>query len=373
MRTRAAVLHAAPGTWSVEEIELDAPGPTEALVRMVAVGLCHSDDHFATGDSGSPKPYLGGHEGAGVVEAIGAEVRGLAVGDHVLTSFIAACGTCVWCARGMGNLCDWGAHVITGDQPSGGYRAHTLDGQDIATFGALGAFAERQVYDERSLIRIEPDLPLDRACLVACAVQTGVGSATTAGGVRPGDVVIVVGAGGVGMNAVQGASLAGAREVVVVDPNPARVEQAPVFGATRVFAAFEPALGFVMSTTNGQGADVTILTPSLVTNEIIGQGLVSIRKGGTLVVTGASREDEAGVVPSLNAIHVAMSQKRIQGALYGGQAPRDAIPGLLGLYRAGRLKLDDLVTARYRLDDINSAYEDLRAGRNIRGIIDFTL
>ena len=371
MRTRAAVLWDQPGEWKVQEIELDEPGPTEVLVEMAATGLCHSDDHFTTGDmTARHLPVIGGHEGSGIVRQVGAEVHDFEVGDHVLTSFIPACGKCKWCARGLQNLCDARARTLIGDRPGGGFRAHA-DGSDIAAMASLGTFAEWQVYDQISLVKVDKSLPLNTICLVACGVQTGFGSATNAAAVRPGDVVLVLGAGGVGMNAVQGASLSGASHVVVVDPAPSKKTWAPQFGATEVFDNFAEADAFVKSITNGQGADSAIVTIGVVTNEHIGQAYGAIRKAGTVVVTGVSSERESGPIPGFNAISVAMFQKRIQGALYGMGSPRDAMPELLNLYSAGRLKLDELITKRYTLDDINQAYADMRAGVNIRGVVDF--
>lgn len=371
MKTRAAVIWEQPGRWQVQEVDLDEPGPTEVLVQMVATGLCHSDDHFVTGDmTAQHLPIIGGHEGAGVVKRIGSAVTDFEVGDHVLTSFIPACGKCKWCARGMQNLCDAGARILIGDQPAGGFRTHA-EGKDIATMGALGTFAEWQVYDQISLIKIDKSYDLHTVCLVACGVQTGFGSATVAGNVQPGDVVLIMGAGGIGMNAVQGAVLSGASHIVVVDPAPAKKEYAPRFGATEVYADFDEADAFIRSITNGQGADVAIVTIGVVKNEHIGQAYGAIRKAGVVVVTGVSNERESDPIPGFNATSVAMMQKRIQGALYGMGSPRDAMPTLLDLYSQGRLKLDELITKRYTLEQINDAYDDMRAGINIRGVVDF--
>lgn len=371
MKTRAAVLWESPGLWSVEDVELAEPGPTELLVELVAAGLCHSDDHFAKGDLHGRLPAIGGHEGAGVVRAVGSEVRGFAVGDHVLTSFIPACGKCRWCAEGKQNLCDAGSTIMEGTQPSGGTRV-TKDGADIATMGALGTFAEWQVFDQISLIKIEKDIPLDVACLVSCGVQTGYGSATTAANVRAGDVVMVLGAGGIGMNAVQGAAASGASHVVVVDPAPFKLQQAPSFGATDTYADFDEALAFVRSVTNGQGADSVIVTIGVVHGEHIGQAFTAVRKAGTLVVTGLSPDTEQGI-PVINACLLANLQIKIQGALYGMGSPREAMPKLLNMYRTNKLKLDELITRRYALDQINEGYSDMHKGVNIRGIIDFSL
>ncbi|UEA61349.1 NDMA-dependent alcohol dehydrogenase [Gordonia otitidis] len=372
MRTRAAVLREAPGEWSVEELELDDPKDGELLVEMVAPGLCHSDDHISHGDiTAGHLPVVGGHEGAGVVRKVGPNVTGFEVGDHVLTSFIPSCGRCRWCAAGMQNLCDNGALIMIGHQMDGTYRMHADDGKDVATVGLLGTFSEWQVYDQMSLVKIDKDVPLEVACLVACGVQTGFGSAATAGNVQRGDTVVIAGVGGVGMNAVQGARESGASHIIAVDPVADKQKWATDFGATEAFGSIDEAMPRVAELTNGQGADVVILTASIVSNQLIGQGLGAVRKAGTVVVTGISPEKEEGVVPGLNANNLAMMQKRIQGALYGMKSPREAMPNLLGMYRAGNLKLDELITRTYTLDQINTAYDDMREGRNIRGVIRF--
>ncbi|WP_020106413.1 NDMA-dependent alcohol dehydrogenase [Nocardia sp. 348MFTsu5.1] len=372
MKTRAAVLREAPGRWSVEEVELDDPQVGEVLVQMVATGLCHSDDHMAAGDIPVfHLPMAGGHEGAGVVRKVGPGVTGLEVGDHIVTSFIPGCGTCRWCAMGMQNLCDNGIKLMLGDQFDGTFRMHGADGADIATMGMLGCFAEWQVYDQLSVVKIAKDIPLELACLVACGVQTGFGSATTAGNVQPGDVVIVAGVGGVGMNALQGARESGAAHVIAVDPVEDKRKWALDFGATESYESIEAAMDRVRHLTNGQGADVAILTAGLVHNELLGAGYQAIRKAGTLVVTGMSAMDEEGPIPGLNAFGLAMFQKRIQGALYGMKSPREATPMLLEMYRVKKLKLDELVTRTYSLDQINEGFDDMREGRNIRGVIHF--
>jgi NDMA-dependent alcohol dehydrogenase len=371
MKTRAAVLHKADTPWSVEEVELDQPGEGELLVEMVATGLCHSDDHQRRGDvTMNNLPMVGGHEGGGIVREIGPKVVGFEKGDHVLTTFIPSCGKCRFCARGMQNLCDLGAVIMDGLQLDRTSRMHTSDGRDISSSTMLGTFAEWQVYDQASLVRIDQDLPLEVACLVSCGVQTGFGSAT-AGDVQPGDVVIVAGVGGVGMNAVQGARACGAAHVIAIDPVEQKRKWAAEFGASEAFESFPEAMSRVHELTNWQGADVTILTASLVDNALIGSGYQSIRKAGTLVVTGVSADDETGNIPGFNAFDISMYQKRIQGALYGMKSPREAMPRLLGMYRAGTLKLDELITHVYTLDQINEAYADMHAGRNIRGVIHF--
>jgi S-(hydroxymethyl)glutathione dehydrogenase/alcohol dehydrogenase len=373
VKTRAALLRQSPGKWAVEEVELDEPKYGEILVEMAAAGLCHSDDHFAQGDLHVARlPVCAGHEGSGIVRKVGPGVQGLGVGDRVITSFIPACGKCRWCATGMQNLCDNGAKILAGDQLDGTFRMHTADGEDVSTPALLGTFAEWQVYDQLSVVKIDSRIPLETACLLACGVQTGFGSATTAGNVQPGDVVIVAGVGGVGMNAVQGAYLSGAGHIIAVDPVADKRKWALDFGATEGFESISAAKDRVSELTNGQGADVCILTAGIVHNDLISDGFHAIRKAGTLVVTGVSPDNEEALIPGLNANHLAMFQKHIQGALYGAKSPLEAIPMLLDLYRAGKLKLDELITKTYTLDEINIGYDDMRNGRNIRGIIQFT-
>jgi S-(hydroxymethyl)glutathione dehydrogenase/alcohol dehydrogenase len=373
MRTRAAVLYQSPGRWSVEEVELDDPKEGEVLVEMVASGLCHSDDHISTGDMlAHHYPFVAGHEGGGIVTALGPNTKGFEVGDHVLTSFIPACGNCRWCAMGMQNMCDLGALIMQGHQLDGTFRMHTLDGKDIGTASLLGSFAEMQVYDSQSVLKIEKDIPLEIACLVACGVQTGFGSATSAGEVKPGDVVLVVGVGGIGMNAVQGARAAGAAHIIAADPVPDKQKWALDFGATESFDSIASSMSRIHELTDGQGADVAILTAGIVPAEMIGEGFQAIRKAGTLVITGLSPEKEESVIPGVNAAMIAIMQKRIQGALYGMKSPKEAMPMLLNMYRAGALKLDELVTKTYTLDQINQGFADMRTGSNIRGVIHYS-
>lgn len=371
MQTRAALMTEQPGDWKVCEVALDAPGVGEVLVQMVASGLCHSDDHVATGDiTVGHLPLCGGHEGAGIVREVGAGVVGYQPGDHVITSFVPSCGVCRWCATGLQNLCDNGAIILEGAQLDGTFRMH-YDDQDVATMGVLGTFAEWQVYDQLSLVKIRDDVPLGVACLVSCGVPTGWGSAVNAAQVTPGDVVIVQGVGGVGINAVQGARHAGAAHIIAVDPVEFKRVFALSLGATAAFAGIQEATEFARSVTNGQGADSFIITVGLLEGERISEGFRAIRKAGTVVLTTQGSLAAEGI-PGINLFELSMYQKRIQGALYGMGSPRREVPRLLDLYVAGHLKLDELVTRRYPLDDINEAYRDMHAGRNIRGVIEFS-
>jgi S-(hydroxymethyl)glutathione dehydrogenase/alcohol dehydrogenase len=369
MKTKAALLMQQPGKWEVVEVELDNPAPGEVLVRMVASGLCHSDDHVAKADGKIAHfPYCGGHEGAGVVEAVGGGVHSLAPGDHIVTSFIPGCGRCRFCGLGMQNLCQNGALLGPGTQLDGTFRMH-YEGRDVARSSLIGAFAEYSVMSQWSCIKIPDHIPLRTAALLGCGVPTGWGSAVRAAPVRAGDVVIIMGVGGIGINAVQGAVHAGATRTIAVDPVALKREAARRLGATDAFASIEEATEVARAITNGQGADSTIITVGVLHGDHIAQAFDSVRKGGTVVVTAVAPMalDSIPVSPFL----LAMFQKRLQGCLYGMMSPSSDVPHLLWMYEQGRLKLDELISRTYALEEINTGYEDMHAGTNIRGVIEF--
>ena len=372
MKTKAAILRARNTPWSVEEIELDPPKAGEVLVKIIASGMCHSDEHLVTGDlegATAPLPTIGGHEGAGVVLEVGPGVFSVAPGDHVVFGFVPACGRCPSCASGHSNLCDLGAITATGMQLSDGTsRHHDKDGNDLTlAIGALGTFAHHTVVHEASCIKIEKDLPLDKACLLGCGVVTGWGSAVYAADVQPGDTVAVVGCGGIGSNAIQGAKMAGASVIAAIDPIEFKREKAMEFGATHTFASMEEALPEVGAMTWGQMADKVIMTPGVLYGDMMQLGTALAGKGGTIVVTAIAPMTQTE--SSVNLFEIAMWNKEIKGTIFGSLNPRADIPALLGLYREGQLKLDELITRRYTLDEINEGYEDMRTGKNIRGVI----
>jgi len=369
MKTRAALLWDTPSEWDVREIDLDPPKDREILVRMKASGLCHSDDHFAKGDIPfHTYPACGGHEGSGIVEAVGPNVTRVKPGDHIVTSFVPGCGHCRMCASGNQNICDNGAIITIGSQLDGTYRMHA-EGKDVAQNGCISTFSEWTVMPELSAVPVRKDIPFEVAALVGCSVPTGWGSAVRAAETRPGDVVIVMGTGGIGMHAVQGARFVGADRVIAVDPVAHKRELARELGATDTFASIEEAEELAKQVTNGQGADATIVTVGVVTSEHLGQAFATIRKGGTLVVTSAAAHDLVGI--PVNILDMTMHQKRIQGSLYGMGSPVREIPLMLDLYVRGHLQLDKLITRTYDLAEINKAYNDLHAGDNVRGVITF--
>ena len=368
MKTKAALLMEQPGKWEVVEVDLDDPADHEVLVRLAASGLCHSDDHVARADGRIEHfPYCGGHEGAGVVQAVGPGVRGLAPGDHVVTSFIPSCGRCRFCAAGMQNLCQTGALLGQGSQ-DGTFRMH-YQGGGVARSSFIGAFSEWSVMSEWSCIKIPDHVPLRSAALLGCAVPAGWGSAVNAADVRPGQVVIVMGIGGVGINAVQGARHAGATRVIAVDPVELKRQAALRLGASDAVGSIEEAAGLARSLTDGQGADSAIVTVGVLTGEHMAQAFDAVRKGGTVVVTAVAPMATASI--PVSPFNLAMYQKRLQGCLYGMMSPAGDVPHLLWMYEQGQLKLDELVTRTYTLDEINLGYEDMHSGVNIRGLIEF--
>jgi NDMA-dependent alcohol dehydrogenase len=368
VKTKGAVLWGVGEEWSVEEIEIDDPKEGEVQVQLAASGLCHSDEHLVTG--GTPVesyPVIGGHEGSGVVTKVGPGVTGLKEGDHVVTAFIPACGVCPPCSRGMQNLCDLGASLLAGTAISdGGFRVHAK-GQKVIPMCLLGTFSPYMTVHQASVVKIEPDIPLEIAALVGCGVTTGWGSATKVADVRPGENVVIMGVGGVGMNAVQGAAAAGAKRVMVIEPVAQKREWAMDMGATHTFANIEEATPAINELTWGRMAEKTIITVGDIQGEDIAAALSVTGKGGRAVVTGMGHA--ANVDVKLSLFELTLLQKDLQGAIFGGLAPRNAIPELLSLYQEGQLKLDELVTTRYSLEDINQGYQDMRDGKNIRGMI----
>jgi alcohol dehydrogenase (nicotinoprotein) len=367
MTTRAAVLHR-PGTdWEITELDLDEPKDYEVLIRYKAAGLCHSDEHIrAEGGSHIRLPLVGGHEGAGIVEAVGPGVTRVQPGDHVVTSYIPACGRCRYCSTGHQNLCDRGLYAGVGCLQDETFRFHR-DGEDYGGFCALGTFSDHTVVSEYSCVRIDDAIPFEVACLVGCGVTTGWCSAVRAGDTRSGETVVIMGIGGVGINAVQGAAYAGARDVVAIDPNPFKLDTARRLGAKHAFSDAEEAREALIPLTRGQMADLCVVTVGVLEPEITEDAVSLIGKAGRVVLTSVSRADVRTV--SLTGSPLVGWHKRIQGSLAGGANPIYEMPNLLGLYRSGHLKLDEIITARYSLEQVNEGYRDLLAGKNIRGVI----
>ncbi|BDY28460.1 NDMA-dependent alcohol dehydrogenase [Mycolicibacterium mageritense] len=366
MKTTAAVLFEAGRPFEIVELDLDGPRDGEVLIRYVAAGLCHSDLHLTDGDLPPRFPIVGGHEGAGIIEEVGPGVTKVKPGDHVVCSFIPSCGHCRYCSTGRQSLCDTGATILDGCMPDGSFRFHS-GGEEFGAMCMLGTFSERATVSQNSVVKVDDWLPLESAVLVGCGVPTGWGSANYAGGVRPGDIAVVYGIGGIGINAVQGAVHAGAKYVVAVDPVEFKRDTALKFGATHAFGDAAEAAEKVNELSWGQGADQAIVTVGTVDEEVISAAFAIIGKGGTLVVTGMAAPDKLTV--HVSGLDLTLSEKTIKGSLFGSANPQYDIVRLLRLYDAGQLRLDELVTTRYRLEDVNQGYQDLRDGKNIRGII----
>ena len=381
MKSKAAVLWETNSKWNVEEIELDPPRAGEVLVKLAASGLCHSDEHLVTGDMVLDQvtadalglkqlPIIGGHEGAGEVVEVGPNVTTLAPGDHVVLSFIPACGRCPSCAMGQQHLCDLGAFLLAGRQVTDfTARHHATDGTDLGVMCCVGTFEPYTVVSEASCVKIEPHIPLDKAALVGCGVTTGWGTAVNAADVRSGETVVIVGLGGIGMNAIQGARLAGADRIIAVDPLESKRERAPLFGATHTASSMEEAAAVVAELTRGAMADKAILTVGVAYGDLIAPLMNLVKKAGRAVVTAVAPVAQTDV--KLDLFMMAMMRKELVGCIFGNANPRRDIPRILDLYTEGKLMLDELVTNTYGLEDINQGYEDMRNGTNIRGVVIF--
>ncbi|MEI7619897.1 MAG: NDMA-dependent alcohol dehydrogenase [Actinomycetota bacterium] len=379
MKSRAAVLWGINQEWKIEEIDIDPPKAGEVLVNWKAAGLCHSDEHLVTGDMVPPPevwplmgiedffPVIGGHEGAGIVIEVGPGVTSVQVGDHVSASFVPSCGRCRYCSTGRQNLCDASIGTFVGGMITDGTHRHFINGKPVTLMAKVGTFSEFACVAENSLIKVEPDYPLECVALVSCGVATGWGSAVSRAEVSPGETVVVVGIGGIGINAVQGAKMAGARHVIAIDPVEFKREKAMEFGATHTFASMEDAVMAVAELTWGQMADKVIMAPGVMYGDLMQLGMSLAGKGSTVVVTAVA--PMAQTHAAVNLFELSMWQKEIKGTIFGSLNPRADIPRLLGMYRDGQLKLDELITKRYTLDEINEGYRAMRDGDNLRGVI----
>ncbi len=373
MRTQAAILWESKTDWSVEDIELDPPGAGEVLVRVAAAGLCHSEEHHVTGDVPFAAPMIGGHEGAGYVEQVGPGVTLVRPGDYIVFSSIPNCGRCPSCAQGRQNLCDVAAGIMAGQQISDGTtRHHAGSGPDLTITCLVGCYARHTVVNEASVIPVDAGVPPQVACLTGCGVATGWGSSVYAGGVRPGDSVAVVGCGGLGSAAIQGARLAGARRVFAIDPVPFKRDKARGFGATHVAESVTAAFEQVREVTWGRMCDVVVLTMGTGRADLMDDILALAAKRGRVVVTNIYPVSDGRPVLALNGTSfngIAQWEKQVVGCIFGSVNSRADIPRLLGLYRDGLLDLDAMVTRTYPLEDINAGYQDMRDGKNIRGVL----
>lgn len=368
MKTRAAVLRGANKPFEIIELDLDPPGPGEVLIKYAAAGLCHSDLHLLTGDLPARFPIVGGHEGSGVIEQVGPGVTKVKPGDHVVCSFIPNCGHCRYCSTGRQNLCDMGATILEGSMTDGTFRFHA-DGEDLGGMCMLGTFSERATISEHSVVKIDDWIPLESAVLVGCGVPSGWGTAVNAGNLRNGDTAVIYGIGGLGINAVQGAVGAGCKYVVVVDPLENKRQAALDMGATHAFATAGEAAEKVNELTWGQGADAALILVGVVDEQVVTDATAIIGKGGTVVLTGLAHPETLNV--HLSGTDLTLNEKTVKGTLFGSLNPQWDIVKLLRLYNDGKYNLDELITQKYTLEQVNEGYADLESGKNIRGIIVF--
>jgi Zn-dependent alcohol dehydrogenase len=367
VKIRAAVLEQTGGPLTVQELDLAAPSEGEVLVRLHASGVCHSDQNAIDGTSATRCPAVLGHEGAGVVEAVGAGVTRVAVGDHVALSWAPSCGQCSECLRELPQLCSTAWPAMGEGGLLDGTTRLSRDGEAVYHYSFISSFAEAAVLPERSCVRIPTDVPFDVAGLVGCAVTTGVGAVWRTAGVRPGDRVAVVGCGGVGLSAVLAAAAAGAETIVAVDVNESKLADAEHFGATGgVLWAGSPeetAAGVVDA--SGGGVDYAIEATGR--PDAMLAAFLSTRARGAAVLIGIPRED--AILP-LPALSIPRMERRVLGSLYGSSRPERDFVIILDLYRRGLLPLDRLISHRLGLDEIGRAFDLLRSGEALRVVLE---
>ena len=369
MKTKGALLWELNTPFKVDEIDLGDPVAHEVQIRMHAAGMCHSDYHLTTGATPIALPALGGHEGAGVVTKVGKGVTGIEEGDHVILAFIPACGSCPPCLKGFRSLCDRGAVLLGGKAIADGTNRVHAGSHEVSPMNLLGTFAPYMTVHEDSVVKIDKDVPFETAAIMGCAVPTGFGSATNVADVQPGETVAIIGVGGIGMSALQGAVISGARHVIAIDPNEWKREQAIKFGATHVYPSMAEAIGPMIDVTHGLMADKTIITVGEMRGEYVEEAMILTAKTGTCVVTGMGSIMDVDV--KLNLFLFTMLQKTLKGNIFGGGSSHVETPKLVGLYKAGLLKIDEMVTNTYSLDNINDGYQDMLDGKNIRGVVTF--
>ncbi|MFX0578441.1 Zn-dependent alcohol dehydrogenase [Nocardia nepalensis] len=359
---RAAVLNTAPGQLEFEQLELDSPGPHEVIVRTAAVGLCHTDLHYIDAVWGTDLPEVLGHEAAGIVTAVGSEVRSVAPGDHVVTCMSAFCGRCRHCVEGRLTLC------LNHSALRMRSRAALLNehGRAVGRIGGIGGFADRMLIHENSVVRIATEVPLDRACLLGCATITGVGAVWHSARVRPGSSVAVIGCGGVGLSVVQGAKLAGAAHIVAVDLDGRSRAQARRFGAT---AVVDPTDGDPIDRVRAicpAGVDYSF--EAIGRRDTVEQSFAMLGPGGVATVLGMVPDDQP---LRITASELFFHEKRLQGSLLGSNHFPADIPRLAELYLSGRLDLDSMISKRFAFDDINAGVDALRRGGVHRVVVVF--
>jgi S-(hydroxymethyl)glutathione dehydrogenase / alcohol dehydrogenase len=360
--TRAAILYSCPGDLTIEEIEVDAPGPREVLIQTVAAGLCHSDLHFMEGKYTIGCPAVLGHESAGVVTAVGSEVSYVRPGDHVITCVSAFCGECEDCLSGNPARCQ---NPATHGRPAGAPARLRLGDTPLTQFAGLGSYSSDLLVHERALVKIDESMPLDRAALIGCGVTTGLGAVFNTAQVRPGATVAVFGCGGIGLNVVQGARLSGASRIIAVDRVDAKLELARQLGATDTVnaAQVDPVAEIIGLTDGGVHYSFEAIGLKIAAEQAFGV----LRRGGTATVIGMIPVGQMLEIPGA----ALLAEKKLQGSIMGSNRFRTDMPFFIDLYRQGRLKLDELLAEHIGLDDIDDGYAQMKKGETARSVIMF--
>ncbi len=358
---KAAVLREVRTPLQIEEVQISKPGPHEVLIRTAAAGVCHSDLHFIEGSYPHPLPAVLGHESAGIVEQVGSEVRTVKPGDHVITCLSAFCGHCEFCLTGHMSLC---TSPETKRDAEGEPRL-TQETGPMQQYLNLSSFAEQMLIHEHACVAVRPDMPLDRAALIGCGVLTGVCSVFHTAKVRPGDTVAVIGLGGVGLAAVNGAAIAGASRIIAIDMSKSKDNMAKHFGATDFICASETdAVKEVLEMTKG-GVDHSFEAVGL--SKTAEQAFGMLKRGGTANIIGMIPIGQSVTLPG----YAFLGEKKLQGSLMGSNHFPVDMPRLVDMYMAGKLKLDEMVSRRIKLEEVNSAFEEMKRGEIARSVIVF--
>lgn len=350
----------------VEEITVESPRAGEVMIKLEACGVCHSDLSATNGTIPFPPPVVLGHEGAGRVVEVGAGVTDFAVGDSVVSSFVSMCGKCRYCTTGRPELCDLAAKAVF-TLPDGTVRTHDKDGKPLNVFSGCGVMAEYATLNVANVVKVDTQgVKMDCCALISCGVMTGWGAACNTAKVEAGSICVVFGAGGVGLNAIQGCAMSGAAMVVAVDMSESKLEFAKLFGATHTVVGGGDDIVKTLKKLTGGGADYAF--ECVGHGAIVAQAYGCLRKGGKAVAVGVAKQADTTTIRTNT---LAFEEKVLTGSCFGGARPREDFPRLISLYRAGRLKLDELITHRYTIDEAPQAFDDLANGRNARGMIVF--
>lgn len=364
---KAAVLHNYGQPLKVEDVELQEPKKGEVRVQIKSAGICHSDLHVINADLPLPIPMVLGHEGAGIIDAVGEGVTRVKPGDHVVLNWVPECGECEYCKSGRPDMCDQALRLSASGTMADGTTRFSVAGKDVYQFNQTGTFAEYTVVPESGAVPIRKDVPFELACLVGCGVMTGIGAVVHTAKMKPGSTVAVIGTGGVGLNVIQGAALAGAKQIIAIDLLDEKLEMAKEFGATdTVNGQDKDVISAVLHLTKNQGVDYAF--------EVIGrpqtmtQAYNMTRKTGTTIVVGVAPPHET---VSVNAFSIPSQGKTLKGSWYGQANASIDIPNLIDLYDAGKIQLEPLISKVYTLDEINEGFEELKSGKNARGVVRF--